>query len=163
MSELPAAPGQGRRYSRRRLGEHGPVDQNVQHISTTSTSFDLRDGKPRELGVVDRSHPQAGVSPLPPVRVASAEASSAVAHGVEVLRRLGECIWRPRGFRPSHRRKQAIPALLVEIGRYDCGILWAVAGDRLKPVSAAFAYHTKPSSIALAWLASSRPCSRSSG
>ncbi len=53
---------------------------------------------------------------------------------------------------------EAIPALLVEIGRYDCGILWAVAGDRLKPVSAAFAYHTKPSSIALAWLASSRPC-----
>ena len=82
--------------------------------------------------------------------------SSAVAHGVEILQSFAECI---TGLNASGRvadASEVIPALLVAIGDFDCGILWAVEDGCLVQESIAVGNRVTIASSEMAWLESSR-------
>ena len=82
---------------------------------------------------------------------------SAVEQGLEVMRRIRECI---DGLQAAGRGtdvRTMIALLLVELGGFDCAVLWRVDDSLLTPFSAAFTPETVPSTRELDWLVSNPP------
>lgn len=90
-------------------------------------------------------------------RIASADRwLSAVEHGLEILGAALECL---EGLDASVRTDvgETIARLLVELGGYDCVVVWRVDDFVLTPVSAAFANNAEPTGSEVTWLASNPP------
>ena len=97
-------------------------------------------------------------------RIASAELClSAVERGLEILGAALECL---EGLDASARGTdvgKTIARLLVELGGFDCVVVWRVDGTLLRPVSAALANDAEPTGSELTRLASNPPCLEESG
>ena len=97
-------------------------------------------------------------------RLASGELCwSAVERGLEILGAALECL---EGLDASARGTdvgETIARLLVELGGFDCVVVWRVEGTLLRPVSAAFANDAEPPGSELTRLASNPPRLEESG
>lgn len=80
------------------------------------------------------------------------EAANAFEHGAEIMKLVAERI-EVLNAHGEHDVSETIPILAVELGGYDCALLWCVDGPLLRPVSAAFATGSKPPTDRLRGLA----------
>jgi DNA-binding CsgD family transcriptional regulator len=75
----------------------------------------------------------------------SSRALAAVEHGLEVMSAVRECMKRLKDSGAHLDASDTVSIVLVEIGGYDCVILWRVEGSAPVPVSAACADPRRPS------------------